>query len=175
MKKTLVILGMSLMMSAPSFAAQKKHSTATNNDKTFTRNYGMAGCGLGSMVMGKDGNQIFAGTTNGTLANQSFAITFGTSNCIDSSTDQVATRMDRFVVVNETALAGDIARGQGEALTSLSSIMHCSDSAELGSALQHHYSVIFPKANVAPRDVTDAIITVVANDRSLALSCRTII
>ncbi len=47
--------------------------------------YGTAGCGLGSIVIGsKPGMmQIFAATTNGTSASQSFGITSGTSNCVD--------------------------------------------------------------------------------------------
>ncbi|RYZ63378.1 MAG: DUF3015 domain-containing protein, partial [Proteobacteria bacterium] len=48
--------------------------------RSFSRKYGTAGCGLGNMILGKE-NQVFAATTNGTLGNQSFGITFGTLNC----------------------------------------------------------------------------------------------
>ena len=46
--------------------------------------YGMAGCGLGSMLFGDGGLQTSAATTNGIVANQSFGITSGTSNCVDN-------------------------------------------------------------------------------------------
>ena len=47
--------------------------------------YNMAGCGLGSIVISSDGFvQIFAATTNGSTANQTFGITSGTSNCTKS-------------------------------------------------------------------------------------------
>src|SRR5580658_9609667 len=49
--------------------------------------YGTAGCGLGSIVFGNKAGivQIFAATTNGTFATQTFGITTGTSNCSDTS------------------------------------------------------------------------------------------
>ena len=110
----------------------------------------IAGCGLGSVAMGKGGNQILAGTTNGTSGNQTFAITFGTLNCIDSESEQVASRVDRFVTANKVALAGDIARGEGETLASLSVMLNCSEGAALGSALQGRFSQIFPSYDVTP-------------------------
>jgi len=36
--------------------------------------YGMGGCGLGSQLMGKDGNQVLAITSNGTSGNQTFGM-----------------------------------------------------------------------------------------------------
>src|SRR5262245_61167540 len=49
--------------------------------------YGQAGCGLGSMLFGKDNSklmQVLAATTNGIGGNQSFAIPSGTSNCTEA-------------------------------------------------------------------------------------------
>ena len=46
--------------------------------------YGMAGCGLGSLLFGNDNTtlmQILAATTNGLFGSQTFGITSGTSNC----------------------------------------------------------------------------------------------
>src|SRR5690348_11977029 len=46
--------------------------------------YGMAGCGLGSLVFGPNDApvaQVLAATTNGTFASQTFGISSGTSNC----------------------------------------------------------------------------------------------
>src|SRR6266545_2071443 len=49
----------------------------------FEPSYGLAGCGLGSMLIGSKPGivQIFAATTNGSFGTQTFGITSGTSNC----------------------------------------------------------------------------------------------
>jgi hypothetical protein len=158
------------MVSQGAFAKEAKKEAA----KSFSREYGMAGCGLGSLVVGKQGGQIFAATTNETAYNQTFGITFGTSNCVDSASEEVASRMDRFVVANKVALTGDIARGQGETLASLSAMLKCSDSARLGSTLQSKFAQIFPSYEVTARDITDSIITVIHKDQALDQSCQTV-
>src|SRR5690606_16613688 len=84
--------------------------------------YGMAGCGLGSVLIGKKGNQIFASTTNGT-GTQSFGISSGTSNCV-TATEQTA-MLKNFIEANRQALITDMAKGQGEALVTLSNIYGC--------------------------------------------------
>jgi len=151
------------------------HADDQNGKKTFTRQYGMAGCGFGSMIVGKSGGQIFAATTNGTAYNQSFAISAGTSNCNDSQVSQVADRMDHFVVANEVALASDIARGSGETLASLASMMKCSNSGSVGAALQGNFKHIFPRYDVQPNEITDSIITTIRQDNRLAQSCKAVI
>ena len=94
MKKLVLISILALAIASSVQAGEQK-------SKKFARNYGMAGCGLGSMIIGKEGGQIFAATTNGTAYNQTFGISAGTSNCDDSAAAEVADRMDKFVVANE--------------------------------------------------------------------------
>jgi hypothetical protein len=155
--------------------ANAAQATAPVEKKTFARNYGLAGCGLGSVLMGKRSAQIFAATTNGTSLNQSFGISFGTLNCVDSASEQMASRLDKFVVANKVALANDIARGEGETLASLSLLLDCADSAQLNSELQGQFGRIFPSHDVAPNEITDSIITVISTSDNLAGSCKTII
>jgi hypothetical protein len=114
--------------------------------------YGTAGCGLGSIVFGdKPGIiQILAATTNGTSANQTFAITSGTSNC--GSSEPSAESAKAFVETNREALAKDVARGKGETIASLTTLAGCSDAAAVGTTLQQNFSSIFPAASVS--DVT---------------------
>jgi len=53
--------------------------------------FGMAGCGLGSMLIQSNGKeQIFVATTNGSSGSQTFGITSGTSNCKDDATTVAA-------------------------------------------------------------------------------------
>jgi hypothetical protein len=115
--------------------------------------YGTAGCGLGSIVFGdKPGMiQILAATTNGTSANQTFAITSGTSNCGSSEVSEASAKA--FVETNREALAKDAAKGKGETIASLATLAGCSDAAAVGATLQSNFSTIFPQASVTDQQV----------------------
>ncbi|MCB9072358.1 MAG: DUF3015 family protein [Bdellovibrionaceae bacterium] len=65
-----------------SFAGQKKTDGLVGPDAK-KKGYGLAGCGLGSVLFGAKpgGVQILAYTTNGSAGNQLFGITFGSLNC----------------------------------------------------------------------------------------------
>lgn len=141
-----------------------------NTNRGFSRNYGLAGCGLGSMVMGNKDGQIFAATTNGT-GMQTIGITFGTSNCIGSPTSAKADRMDKYIVANKVRLADDIARGEGETIQGLAQLMNCTGANQLGSKLQSKFSTIFESHDMAANQITDRIITVVGQDGELASAC----
>jgi hypothetical protein len=108
--------------------------------------YGMAGCGLGSMIFGADPGfvQIFAATTNGISGSQTFGITTGTSNCVDSSEPVV--QVSSFVETNRSVLAKDIARGSGETVSTLSSLAGCRDAAAVGRLLQSRFGAVFTAA-----------------------------
>ncbi|HAZ13057.1 MAG: hypothetical protein A2X86_09710 [Bdellovibrionales bacterium GWA2_49_15] len=102
--------------------------------------YGAGGCGLGSLVMGKDGSQVAAITTNMT-GTQTFAITSGTSNCGYRS-NRSAQAID-FIEANKIALQNDAARGSGETITVLSSIYGCNDKTQFSLMLKKNYGNIF--------------------------------
>ena len=145
--------------------------TPNHNSSTYGREYGLAGCGLGSIVIGNKGGQIWAATTNGTGYSQLFGISSGTSNCVESPTSAKADRMDKYIVVNKVALADDIARGEGETIQGLAQIMNCSQADQLGSKLQSKFSSIFPSHDLEANEITDRIITVVGQDETLATAC----
>lgn len=134
-------------------------------------NWGTAGCGLGAVVFkDKPGKiQIVAATINDIISPQTFAITSGTSNCVEESSEAAA---ETFINVNQVALEKDISRGQGEALAHLSSLYGCSDVASFSSALQGNFGQIFPRANTPPSDVSKAIHTTIENNKQLAQSCQ---
>jgi len=140
--------------------------------KKFSRPYGMAGCGLGSIVMGKSGSQIFAATTNNTGYNQLFGITSGTSNCLDGSENQVASKSDLFINANRLAVQMDIARGSGETVSGLSQILGCSNSSQFGQAMQKNYKQIFINEKSVTNEITDSIITIIQNDSDLMQQCQ---
>jgi hypothetical protein len=115
-------------------AAGKKQSL---HDQFTGQGYGMAGCGLGSVVFGdKPGMiQVIAATLNST-GYQTFAISTGTSNCGDSGK---AARANQFIEVNKVAVENDLARGTGEAVASLGIVMGCQNT-DFSTQLRRNYT-----------------------------------
>jgi Protein of unknown function (DUF3015) len=128
---------------------------------------GPAGCGLGNMVMGKD-NQVFAATTNGTFASQLFGITSGTSNCERGGS---VAQMTMFVESNRVALSNEAARGQGETVTALSSILGCQDADQLGADLKSNYSEIFANKENSVA-ISRSIQNTIQKNPALAQTCQ---
>lgn len=102
--------------------------------------YGMAGCGLGNQLIGKEGNQIFAATTNGT-GTQTFGISSGTSNCV-TATQQTA-MIRNFIEANYASLVTDMAKGQGESMKTLSGFYGC-DANVFATEMKANYERITP-------------------------------
>jgi hypothetical protein len=134
--------------------------------------YGTAGCGLGSILFGdKPGIvQIFAATTNGLSGNQTFAITTGTSNCQDTAASAENTKA--FVQANREAVAKDIARGNGETISSLSTLAGCTDATAVGATLQKNFKTIFPNEQVSDVSVSESVVTTLQAHPEL--SCRSL-
>jgi hypothetical protein len=132
--------------------------------------YGLAGCGLGSMLFGKQTGmvQVLAATTNGSFGSQTFGISSGTSNC--TNTGGGAPSAKAFVETNREALAKDISRGQGETISSLSSLAGCADSKRVGAVLQSDFGKIFPSASVTGGQAGDNVVQLLREHREL--SCK---
>jgi hypothetical protein len=62
-------------------------------------------------------------TTNGTFGSQTFGISFGTSGCTNDGQVMAARKPDMFVASTFENLSEDLARGQGEHLASLGTMM----------------------------------------------------
>lgn len=154
MKKTATILAL-LAFAGSAFAAEK----ASVHDQVTGQGYGMAGCGLGSILFGKKPGliQVVAATFNGTSGNQTFAISSGTSNCVPGGSGPGA---QIFIEANKEALAMDAARGQGETIDNLAKLMNCSNTNAFGAKLQSNYQTIFPAAGTESGAVTRTIFDV---------------
>ncbi len=159
MKKILIVCAVSFAFPSAAFAQ-----------------YGTAGCGLGAMIFGNDKGfvQVFAATTNGTFASQTFGITSGTSECVDgsggafSSVDKKA-----FVKMNYASLMRDAAVGKGEYLATLATMMGCEETAhtDFFQATQKNHRRIFNEtadAEATLKSVND----VVQQDPMLAQQCN---
>mgnify|MGYP001548272856 CR=1 FL=1 len=131
--------------------------------------WGMAGCGLGAIVMGPDGNQILAVTTNATFYSQLFGITTGTSECTDAPAEMAKMEQEVFIEANLASLSKEAAQGSGETLAGLAEVMGCADSETFATVCQRNHASIFSEDQV--QTVRQKIIDVVKSDENLAKSC----
>ena len=173
MKQAFALLSIGIMLIAGATFAESGKSTGAKKplvDEVSGQGYGMAGCGLGSIIFGAKSGivQVVAATFNSTMGNQTFGITSGTSNCVS---EEDARKAELFIIANRVALQNDISRGNGEALTNLASVMGCKDAGLFGSKLQGNFSSIFPSASVDSSSVANSIFSTVGSDEALIDSC----
>lgn len=102
---------------------------------------GQAGCGLGNQILGNEPGfmQVVAATSNGFSGSQTFGITSGTSNCLDSRGNAA---VEAFVEANQVALNNDISRGSGETVSTLSNMLSCANGNVAAKALQTSFDEI---------------------------------
>jgi len=143
MKKTLLIVAATTLLTTASFA----------NSNT--------GCGLGSDIIKNQDSvvmQVFAVTTNGTSGNQTFGITSGTSGCAKPAKFVSNDRANEFVAGNMDVLALDISNGQGEALSTLATLLNVANPDTFATVLQANFNKIYTSSDVNSADVIDNII-----------------
>jgi hypothetical protein len=131
--------------------------------------YGIAGCGLGSVVFGpKPGYiQIVAATVNGTSANQTFAMTTGTLNCdLGDSGGQAA----RFIESNKEVVMKDMSRGHGETVESLAYIFRCDDAQLFGDKMKASYDNLLENG-ISTYETTRRIIKTIKSTPELQETC----
>lgn len=150
--------------------AEQKKTSGIVKAEGVKQGYGLAGCGLGSMLFGpkEGGIQIVAATTNGTSYNQLFGITFGTLNCeFTEAGVQAAVYLEN----NREVMAKEAARGEGETLVGLANILKCSDQAVFNQNVKTNFEKIFVDSSNAYNNVK-SIYEVINNDQSLKSSCN---
>jgi hypothetical protein len=137
--------------------------------------YGMAGCGLGSIVMGPRGGQISAATTNETFSNQVFAISLGLSNCLPAKKIASLKKQKDYVINNFSILSKEIAQGRGESVTTLATIFGCQQQhiPLFKETLKKSYKSIFSAPGILA-SLEEMHITV-KNNKLLSQQCKNII
>ena len=120
-------------------------STFVTSANAKSKGYGMAGCGLGSIVMGPNGMQISAATTNNTSASQAFGISSGTSNCMTSEEMALLRTQQEYIAINLGSVSKDMARGNGDSLYGLAETLGCNAKIfpSVAKQLKRGYSQIF--------------------------------
>jgi len=130
-------------------------------------------CGWGSKLFaGQKGvaPQVVAVTTNGTLGNQTFGITSGTSGCTQDGVVTSNWKTAAFIDGNMNRLAVDMSRGQGESLSAMAALIgvEASDTVAFNSAMQKNFTSIFSSSEVTSVEVAAAIKSALSSDESLA-------
>ena len=154
-------------------AAATGKAAAAAGTKGHRAPYGMAGCGLGSLIIKKNsmGPQIGASFLNMT-GYQMFALTTGCSNCGATKDSVAKVEQEVFMEVNMASLAKDAAQGQGEHLSAFAEILGCGqgDSLILFNAMSRsHYEQIFQGQN--SKAVLSNYRNVIKENEKLAKSC----
>jgi len=119
------------------------------------------GCGLGNQVIKNQDSvlmQLFAVTTNGTSGNQTFGITSGTSGCAKPAKFVSNDKANEFVAGNMDILALDISNGQGEALSTLATLLNISNPDTFATVLQSNFESIYSSSDVTSANVIDSIV-----------------
>lgn len=94
------------------------------------------GCGLGKLAWSDYKSpkniapQVMMATTNGTFGSQTFGISFGTSGCTNDGKVMAEHQMSMFVAGAFETLSEEMARGGGEHLAALATLM--------GVPTEHH-------------------------------------
>ena len=146
-----------LVLGAHGVAAQERETASS------------AGCGVGTILFeGQQGPapQILAATTNGSFGNQTFGISSGTLGCERDAVVRSPTEVRMLLISSLDNLATDVARGEGETLDSLASLMAVEPDhrARFFASLQGDFGRIFPSEDVTADEVIVSINAVLAGD-----------
>lgn len=103
--------------------------------------------------------ESLAVTTNATFINQTFGITFGTSQCEKPSKFVYNGEVNKFVHANMDNLAKDISTGQGETVSALAKLLEVPEERRyiFYSILQDNFDQIFPHPDVNYAHVVDTV------------------
>ena len=139
----------------------------------FAQQNNIGSCGWGSKVFdGQSGvaPQVLAVTTNGTSGNQTFGISSGTLGCTQDGVVRPPTKVRVLLMSSLDSLAVDMARGDGETLQSLASLLAVQeqDKARFFVAMQDNFVRIFPNENVTADEVFMSMNAVLAEDAVLS-------
>ena len=136
--------------------------------------YGMAGCGLGSLVLGHVPGkaQILAVTTNNIYGNQTSGITSGTSNCTEYGHEEYALTID-YINANKQNILVDIARGEGEALKGLATLYGCKNHKSFSAALKFEKHP-FLNAKQTGSKFHETVLSIMQSNQGLLDSCSNV-
>lgn len=100
--------------------------------------YGRAGCGLGSVIFGPEGN-VPATVLSNSTSMKSFSISSGTSNCVPEGGEYDMMHVaSKYIEANEPWVVEDLSKGEGKTLVDIADIYRCNLSFKLGPFLKRN-------------------------------------
>lgn len=134
------------------------------------------GCGLGKLAWSdrerqKDiAPQVMMATTNGTFGSQTFGISSGTSGCTNDGKIMGDSKTIMFAELNFENLSQEMARGQGEHLASLATLMGipADQHGAFFAMTQERYTSLVEAGETSPVAMVKAINEAIAGHPVLA-------
>lgn len=162
MKKIVIFLTISMSLSAASvFAAD-----------------GSSGCGAGWYILKKNSlvSSTLRTTTNGIFFNNTFGMTFGTSNCQQHSIVMKEKEAQYYAESNQEYLQIEMAEGQGEYLQAFARTLGCEDQAIPGFSrmVQKKYSQIIDQSEGSAQKMLENVKSELRQDPQLAVQCSSV-
>ena len=139
----------------------------------FAEAPGGPNCGWGNMLFkGQRGGvaHFLASTTNGTSGNATFGMTSGTNGCSTNGTLTYGGRPMIALNGMMDELSEDMAKGNGEALTTYAVVLGVApeDRSHFASVTSEHFTEIFSSSDTTAVDVYAATLAVMKQDQRLA-------
>jgi hypothetical protein len=139
---------------APSAGAPEAGGPAEGGaGASYRAPYGMAGCGIGALVIKHNtkGPQIGAWFLNSLFGSQTFGITSGTSNCKSRGGVAQIQEQEIFVAANMQSLSQEAAQGEGEHLSSFAEVLGCegAQADQFKKISQAQFSYLFETTDAA--------------------------
>ena len=138
------------------------------------------GCGLGKLAWGEYQNQkdiapqVMQSTTNGTFGSQTFGISFGTSGCTNNGVIMSEHKTSVFAALNFENLSQDMAKGDGEHLSSLAELMNIpqENRSEFYALAQLQYQSMIQSGESTPAALLKALTSAMSSHPLLASSVK---
>lgn len=135
------------------------------------------GCGVGQMIFkGQSGllPHTLAATTNGSTYNQWFGLTSGTLECNPEAVVSNEFQREVFVAANMDSITQEMARGNGDHLTSLADLMGISASDRDGffALTKAQFSALMDASDDGAKGMLVAIDSAMMTDAALAKYVR---
>jgi hypothetical protein len=169
-----LVLGLSFTAQAAEKGEKKAAKKASSSDSYGGEvPWGMAGCSIWNWVI-KDKEQgpqigVWA-LEHFVFGVQTFAITSGTSNCVEGASKTAMTEQETFVTVNLATLQREAAQGKGEHLDTLAEIFGCESKEGFANMSQNRYEALFSNEN--PQAVLNSYKSEV---KAANMACRRVI
>ena len=133
-------------------------------------------CGLGKLAWSdfkrpkNIGPQVLMATTNGTFGSQTFGISTGTSGCTNDGKVWAEERTNVFVAETFDGLTAEIAKGEGEHLASLATMMGVpvEQHSEFFALAQERYEELVRAGDTSPTAMIKALSDAMVGHRVLA-------